>query len=419
MARNWQRWLAGVATYAFLVPILAAASEPPLPNLNHPHAPRWPEGFSPDQLSDSQKAGQVAAWLEEQYPEPRPEAVRMLIAILRGSRLAGTDGWFGPAQSRYTWQWLLQKHVMPPDTAELTAEQFCGKKSYFDQLDRNGDGKLKAEDFDWSDRNPYANQWAQVQRWARRLDADGDGLITAEEWTAFYQRLAQGRNQGIRASDLRQALLPRGRSSLEPGDTPTIPVLVRGLYAQEIGALSPGPNLGDPAPDFTLRTPDGSQSVTLSTFRKTRPLVLCFGNFTCGPFRSLYPEVEEVWERHREHADFLMIYVREAHPTDGWKMVSNERQGVVVSQPKLYDERVAACQQFCKKLHPKMTVVVDELDDRVGGTYSGMPARLYILDHEGRIAYKSGRGPFGFKPWEMEQALIMACIETEAARSRE
>jgi hypothetical protein len=63
-----------------------------------------------------------------------------------------------------------------------------------------------------------------------------------------------------------------------------------------------------------------------------------------------------------------------------------------------------------------MTVVVDELDDRVGGTYSGMPARLYVVDHQGRIAYKSGRGPFGFKPWEMEQALIMACMEAETTR---
>lgn len=54
-----------------------------------------------------------------------------------------------------------------------------------------------------------------------------------------------------------------------------------------------------------------------------------------------------------------------------------------------------------------MPMVVDAIDDRVGHAYSGMPDRLYLIDENGRVVYKSGRGPFGFKPGEMEQALIM------------
>jgi hypothetical protein len=40
-----------------------------------------------------------------------------------------------------------------------------------------------------------------------------------------------------------------------------------------------------------------------------------------------------------------------------------------------------------------------------------MPARLYILDPQGTVLYKSGRGPFGFKPGEMEQALVMTLLD--------
>jgi len=61
----------------------------------------------------------------------------------------------------------------------------------------------------------------------------------------------------------------------------------------------------------------------------------------------------------------------------------------------------------------KMTVplLVDKIDDAVGHAYSGMPDRLYIIDKEGKVAYKGGRGPFGFRPAEMEQALALLLLE--------
>ena len=58
-------------------------------------------------------------------------------------------------------------------------------------------------------------------------------------------------------------------------------------------------------------------------------------------------------------------------------------------------------------------MVVDDMDDHVGHAYSGMPDRLYLIDREGRVAYKGGRGPFGFKPGELEQSLVMLLLEQE------
>lgn len=64
-------------------------------------------------------------------------------------------------------------------------------------------------------------------------------------------------------------------------------------------------------------------------------------------------------------------------------------------------------------------LVVDEIDDRVGHAYSGMPDRLYLIDRDGKVAYKGGRGPFGFKPGELEQQIAMMLAEAEdAATSR-
>ena len=44
---------------------------------------------------------------------------------------------------------------------------------------------------------------------------------------------------------------------------------------------------------------------------------------------------------------------------------------------------------------------------------SAMPGRLYVIDTAGKVAYKSGRGPFGFLAGETEQALMMALLEME------
>ncbi len=38
--------------------------------------------------------------------------------------------------------------------------------------------------------------------------------------------------------------------------------------------------VGDVAPDFALRTPDGSAQVRLSRFRGQKPVVLVFGSYT-------------------------------------------------------------------------------------------------------------------------------------------
>jgi alkylhydroperoxidase family enzyme len=112
---------------------------------------------------------------------------------------------------------------------------------------------------------------------------------------------------------------------------------------------------------------------------------------------------------------FLAVYVREAHPTDGWREPGNDSVGISFAQPKNKDEREAIAAKCCSTLEITMPMVVDDMHDRVGHLYSGMPDRLYIIDRDGKIAYKGGRGPFGFKTGEMEQSLLMLLLDQDAA----
>jgi Ca2+-binding EF-hand superfamily protein/thiol-disulfide isomerase/thioredoxin len=391
---------------------LATAAQPP--TVKAPPL-KLPPGVTPEQLADPKEAARVADLVEKDYPSPQPEAVRMLVAILRGSSLNGSDGWFGPAATRYDWAWLASRNGLDPKTKAIARDHFVGPATLFDRLDRDGDGRITPADFDWSERNSYVTQANQINRLFRRLDRSGDGRLSREELDAFFKEAADGKEY-VTADDLRRMLIPRGPSGFNPGDGPTVPVLVRGLFAGEIGSISEGPRVGDSAPDFTLKTIDGQETVTLSKLIGPKPVVLVFGNFTCGPFRGLFPDIDSIHHRYKDQATFVMVYVREAHPTDGWKMESNTRVGVAVKQPTTYGERVAACGQFCKMLSPGIKVVVDDITDPTGSAYSGMPARLYVIDTAGKVAYKSGRGPFGFKPGEMEQALVMSLLESASGK---
>jgi hypothetical protein len=118
-----------------------------------------------------------------------------------------------------------------------------------------------------------------------------------------------------------------------------------------------------------------------------------------------------VRRRYGDRVEFLAVYVREAHPIDGWRMAPNDQAGITIQQPREQTERVAVAAKCCSTLEISMPLLVDEQNDRVGHAYSGMPDRLYLIDCEGRVAYKSGRGPFGFLPGEMEQSLIMLLLD--------
>src|SRR5205814_10482273 len=111
----------------------------------------------------------AAAFLEGAYEGQRPpEAVRMLSAILRGSQMGPGDGWFGPADTRFSWQWLANRHGIDPGKGAVPRSQFRGPETWFARLDRNKDGAISADDLGWSDRNPYLQMSATANRLFRK-----------------------------------------------------------------------------------------------------------------------------------------------------------------------------------------------------------------------------------------------------------
>jgi len=117
------------------------------------------------------------------------------------------------------------------------------------------------------------------------------------------------------------------------------------------------------------------------------------------------PVLNRLYREYRERVAFYVVYVQEAHPIDAWQMDVNVADDVLVATTKTDDERINVAGLCVTKLGIELPALVDEADDRVERAYTGWPDRLYVVGADGRIAYKSAAGPFGFMPSEVEAAL--------------
>ncbi len=112
-----------------------------------------------------------------------------------------------------------------------------------------------------------------------------------------------------------------------------------------------------------------------------------------------------MYGRYGEQVAFFVVYIQEAHTRDGWQVPENEREGVVYEQPETASEREAVAEACALRLNLSIPTLIDEMTNEVDQAYAALPDRLYLIDAEGRIAYKSGPGPMGFKPQELEAAI--------------
>jgi len=113
--------------------------------------------------------------------------------------------------------------------------------------------------------------------------------------------------------------------------------------------------------------------------------------------------LRDLYEQYNDRVQFLVIYIREAHPIDGWDMGSKYR----IYDPQTIEERREVAGMCEAGLQYGIRTYVDEMDDAVMTAYAAWPERLYLVGQDGRIAYAGGRGPFGFKPVELKQAISL------------
>jgi len=124
---------------------------------------------------------------------------------------------------------------------------------------------------------------------------------------------------------------------------------------------------------------------------------------------------QEIFEEYQDQVQFLNIYIREAHPIDGWwlgrrltkRPVKRYAPKVAMDyyDPRDLDDRRTVAGDCVNALEYDIPTFVDHMDDRVNNAYAAWPTRLYLVGLDGRVVYAGGMAPYNYKPAEFKAAI--------------
>ncbi len=120
--------------------------------------------------------------------------------------------------------------------------------------------------------------------------------------------------------------------------------------------------------------------------------------------------LNEIAAEFAEKVPVYCVYIREAHPEDGWQVEMNVDDGVIFNEPTTADERADMAQTCVLRLNLAMPMLLDDMTNTADSLYVALPERLYALDADHKVAWKSVSGPAGFKPeeWRTELAKVVS-----------
>ncbi len=122
----------------------------------------------------------------------------------------------------------------------------------------------------------------------------------------------------------------------------------------------------------------------------------------CNVTDFLLDRFTRICDKFSNKADFLLVYIEEAHPDERGHIRDNYK----IVTHKTLESRLDAANVLVKELDddPPCPVVVDTMTNEANYAYGALPERLYILKDD-KVLYEGAKGPFGHDVSEMESRL--------------
>jgi len=110
-----------------------------------------------------------------------------------------------------------------------------------------------------------------------------------------------------------------------------------------------------------------------------------------------------LYASYNDQIEFLIVYIREAHPE---MLKEGNKTGIVGRQPKTLDERVILASECVARYKLTIPMVIDGMEAKVNSDYQAWPVRVTVTDIDGKIAFYGGPGPSDFRLPPVERVLM-------------
>ncbi|MEE6494227.1 hypothetical protein FKM82_017065 [Ascaphus truei] len=142
-----------------------------------------------------------------------------------------------------------------------------------------------------------------------------------------------------------------------------------------------------------------SSVIHVSSNRKCRSSAGKLGVHQLPTFSRLVEEFSGV-------ADFLLVYIDESHPSDGWAAPGIAAASFEVKKHRDQEDRCAAANKLLEhfSLPPQCQVVADCMDNNANVAYGVSFERVCIVQRQ-KIVYLGGKGPFFYNLQEVRRWL--------------
>jgi thiol-disulfide isomerase/thioredoxin len=133
---------------------------------------------------------------------------------------------------------------------------------------------------------------------------------------------------------------------------------------------------GDLFPPFELVTTGGDRLDNGKVFRD-KPVLLIFGSMTCPMTASAAPAVQELYDDFGDRVDFIMLYVREAHPGENYM------------QAESMEEKLEHARTLKEFYDIQWTVAADKLNGDLHRALDPKPNSAFLMNGDGIILFRS------------------------------
>lgn len=147
-------------------------------------------------------------------------------------------------------------------------------------------------------------------------------------------------------------------------------------------------------------------------------MVLVFGSFTCNTFVSSIPDLNRLYDEFKDRVAFAMIVSADAgHVIPGFEFLQPNPETPAPGQSGKHCELL---QQAAEVAGLRVPVFLDSPDYDACRAYKAWPARLVLVNSDGRVEYDFGPPVPSLQRWVMadvREAVRLLCTNRRRLRS--